>query len=223
MWKATTWVLIKKTTNQSPIIEQILNCNVSVVFQDTMINDSISTLSNNIIRGKPIGGIFKLPEGIPVTPTQVRNLRNNRRDLIHGSRSFPTTVFVGITSPNKGSLFGVGNPVVLPNLELNSVVGAEWGFLFWRERDVVVGWNRVGFWIWVGLLEGLGGVVWVVVVLHYSDLLDLFGDVGDGRFGLGAFEGEPDGDEEEEEDYGGADADSEDNPEAETEDGGGVR
>lgn len=64
---------------------------------------------------------------------------------------------------------------------------------------------------------------WVVVVLHYSDLLDLFGDVGDGRFGLGAFEGEPDGDEEEEEDYGGADADSEDNPEAETEDGGGVR
>lgn len=73
--------------------------------------------------------------------------------------------------------------MVLPNLELNPVVGV--GFLFGVTFG---GGKRVRLGKRVGLEGGIGRVGGVE-----PDFLDLLGDVGDGNgVGFGALEGEPD-------------------------------
>lgn len=100
--------------------------------------------------------------------------------------------------------------MILPNLELDSVVTDRVGCFFFRVT--FGGRNRFRFG------ERLGLKVRVRVRVE-PDLLDLFGDVGDGKgFCFGAFECEPDGDEEEEEHDGGANDDAENHPETEAED-----
>lgn len=173
-----------------------------------MINNSITSFANNILRGEGVGGILKLPESVPVAPAQVRNFGNDGGNLIEEAR-LSTGRVVGRRA--KQGTFGVGDSVVLPNLELDSVVAERVGFFVGGRKWVRFG-KRVGL---VGRVGG-GGVV-------DPYFLDLLGDVGDGNgVGFGALEGDPDGDEEEDEDDGGADTDAEHHPETEAEDGGGV-
>jgi len=72
----------REKEGKRPVIEQILNGNMSIVVQDTVINNSITSFANNILRGKGVGGILKLPESVPVAPAQVRNFGNDSGNLI---------------------------------------------------------------------------------------------------------------------------------------------
>lgn len=126
-----------------------------------------------------------------MAPTQVRNFGNDG-----GKLNLAAAGVIG-AGAKQGTL-RVRDSVVLPNLELDSVVAEGVGFLFGGR-------NGVRFGVRFGLESGVG---------VEPDFLDLFGDVGDGnRVGFGrALEGEPDRDEEEDEDDGGANADAENHP-----------
>nr|GMD88994.1 hypothetical protein Iba_chr14cCG12500 [Ipomoea batatas]GME10742.1 hypothetical protein Iba_scaffold10622CG0050 [Ipomoea batatas] len=68
---------LKLPLSLSPVIEQILYSNFSVVLENTTVNNAITTFTNHILIGKPIRGYFELPQSIPMAPPQVRNLRDS--------------------------------------------------------------------------------------------------------------------------------------------------
>ena len=61
-------------TNQTilkaaPVVKQILNSNITIIFHNSAVNNAIATLTNNILMSKKISSNFKLPQSIPMTPS----------------------------------------------------------------------------------------------------------------------------------------------------------
>lgn len=54
--------------NAAPVVKQILNSNIAIIFHNSAVNNAIATLTNNILMSKKISSNFKLPQSIPMTP-----------------------------------------------------------------------------------------------------------------------------------------------------------
>ena len=135
-----------KNSNTSPVIEKILDSHTSIVLQDTGVNNPIPTLPNHILIRKPIGGLLKLSQSVPMSPTQMRHLRHSNRHLVAGP---------SLSAAAASSSLRVRNPVALPYLNVNPLVPN------WALGRVGVGY-RVGN--WGGEELGIFGVVTVVGV-----------------------------------------------------------
>lgn len=152
----------EKAKKKTPIVEQVLDGNLTVVLQYAMVNNSVSTFADNILGGKTIRRSLKLPKSIPMSPAQMRNFRDHHSHLIN-TASFPISMR---RRPNKS--FWVRNPMILSDFDMDSVVPI-WAIFFRRWKQSLMFNTRN----WVGLRNRvcldlgstlLGRVVMVVIV-----------------------------------------------------------
>lgn len=198
--------------NVSPVIEQILYSNFSVVLENTTVNNAIATFTNHILISKPIGRYFELPQSIPMAPPQVRHLRHSNGGRLVTRPRLSTAVPRPAARTNT---LRVRNSVALPYLDVNSLLPTGAMALVLQKVRLR---HRVGcgsrqkhglFWM------GSGGV--------NPDFLNLLGGVGD--FGILVSEksgsrllaavtagGEPEGDEKENEHNCSSDTDTQNDP-----------
>lgn len=67
------------------VVQQVLHCNLSAVFQDAAVDGSVSAFSDHILVGKVVGGHLKLPESEPQPPPQAGHLRRDGGSLVRGT------------------------------------------------------------------------------------------------------------------------------------------